>query len=52
MYNYVSGEAERLLHPAEAEVDPALLASCVRSREPREQLGMEPIQRLEHKDVC
>ena len=46
MYNYVSGEAERLLHPDEAEVDPTLLASVVRSREPREQL------RMEHKDVC
>ena len=48
----MSGEAERLLHPAEAEVDPALLASCVRSREPREQLRMEPFRRPEHKDVC
>ena len=44
----VSGEAERLLHSAEAEVDSNLLASCVRprSRELREQL------RLEHKAVC
>lgn len=47
----MAGEAERLLRPAEAEVDPALLASCVRPR-PGRELRLSEELRLEHKDVC
>ena len=50
--SHVSGEAERLLRPAEAEVDPALLASCVRPR-PGGELRLSEELRLEHKEaVC
>ena len=48
----VSGEAERLLRPAEAELDPALLALCVRPR-PGGELRLSEEPRLEHKEaVC